>query len=66
MWNVKLKSPVGGRQSLVISESLRLNRIIKTIESFRNESLSCCSETQNSDVAVCNLKKIVGEMASKT
>uniref|UniRef100_A0A673LXR2 Uncharacterized protein n=1 Tax=Sinocyclocheilus rhinocerous TaxID=307959 RepID=A0A673LXR2_9TELE len=28
--NVKLKPPVGGSKSLLISESLRLNRIIQT------------------------------------
>ncbi len=34
------------------------------IESFRNESLSCCSETQNSAGAVCN-NFFVGEMEQK-
>ncbi len=47
--NVKLKPPAGGSKSLLISESLRLNRIIQTVDSFRNKS---CSETQNSAVAV--------------
>ncbi len=58
---MKLKPPVGGGKSLLISESLRLNRIISTIDSFRNESLSCCSETQNSAAALF----FVGEMEQK-
>ncbi len=49
MLNVKLKPPVGGSKSLLISESLRLNRIIQTIHSFINETRS---ETQNRAVAV--------------
>ncbi len=44
--NVKLKPPVGGSKSLLKRESLRLNRIIKTVDSFRNETPSCCAETK--------------------
>ncbi len=49
---MKLKPPAGGSKSLLIRESLRLNRIIQTVGSFKNKTASCCSETQNSAVAV--------------
>ncbi len=62
--NVELKPPIGGRKSLLISESLRLNRIILTVDSFGNESPSCCSETQNSAVTVFGII-FVGEIEQK-
>ncbi len=60
---MKLKLPVGGSKSL-LSESLRLNRIIQTVDSFRNKTPSCCSETQNSAVAVFGII-FVGEIEQK-
>ncbi len=50
----EIKPPAGGSTSLLISESLRLepNHLNGLIDSFMNESRSCCSETQNSAVAV--------------
>ncbi len=52
--NVELKPPIGGRKSLLISESLRLNRIIR----------ERITETQNSAVTVFGII-FVGEIEQK-
>ncbi len=44
---------------MLTSESLRLNRIILTVDSFRNETLSCTSETLNSAVALFGIIFVV-------
>ncbi len=61
---MKLKPPVGGSKSLLISDSLRLNRNHLKVDSFRNETSSCSSETQNSAVAVFGII-FVGEKEQK-
>ncbi len=42
--NVKLKPPVGDRKWLLMSESLRLNQLIQTADSFQNKAFDCVNE----------------------
>ncbi len=62
----EIKPPAGGRKSLLISESLRLNRIIATEPNHLNDWIiqERITETQNLAVAVCN-NFFVGEMEQK-